>query len=356
MDSRLKKLADIFTDYSIKINKGDRIELRFGVEAKDLALEVYKNILKKGALPVLNPVVPGFAYEFFKLATDEQLTVNPIIAEFEAKNVQGNIMLGAQQNTRELSTIAPEKMTLKRKTTSHISDIIVDRDNWVIFEYPTAALAQDADMSLSEFEDFVFDACLVDWEAEEKRQLKLKKILDEGKEIRIVGENTDLTFSIEGRQSITCCGKRNMPDGEVFIAPVEDTTEGFIHYSFPAIYGGREVHGIKLKFEKGKVVEATADKNEEFLKEMIGMDKGASFLGECGIATNEGITRHVKQILFDEKIAFTVHLALGRAYKEGGGKNESALHWDMIKDLRQGGKIIIDGEIIQEDGKWLIDL
>ena len=356
MDERIQKLADILTNYSIKIEKGDYIVIKYGYEAKELALACFKNVLRKGGIPVTHCIVDDFSYPYFNLATDEQLTTPPLGLELEAEKVSGWISLYAETNTRELNSIDPEKVAKRRKAIMPIQDKIIDKDNWVLFEWPTRALAQDADMSKEEFENFVFDACLVDWEAESKRQDALKKVMDEGKEVHIMGKDTDLKFSIDGRQGIKCCGKRNMPDGEVFIAPVEDTTEGYISYDFPAIYGGREVSGVKLKFEKGKVVEASAEKNEAYLKEMLDMDEGAKYLGEWGFATNFNIQRHVKQILFDEKIGGTIHLALGRAYKEGGGRNDSALHWDMIKDLREHGKVVVDGKTIMENGTFLIDL
>lgn len=351
-DPRIKKLADILVNYSIKVKKGNYIQINFEIGAKALALEVYKMILKKGAFPIANPIVPGFGYNYYKYASDEQLNAFPKLAMFEAKMADGLISIGAEYNTKEFTTIDPKKMALRRKITYPISQINLKKNNWVGCEFPTNALAQDAEMSLEEMEDFVFDACIQDWKKEEERQEKLKKILDKGKQVRIVAPDTDITFSIKGRQGIKCCGKRNMPDGEVFIAPVEDSTEGYIKYTFPAIYSGREVSGVFLRFHKGKVVEAKAEKGEEFLKEMIATDKGSDKLGEFGVGVNYGIKKFIKQILFDEKIGGTVHLALGMAYKEGGGKNESALHWDMIKDLKNGGKIIIDGKTIQENGKF----
>ena len=172
--------------------------------------------------------------------------------------------------------------------------------------------------------------------------------------MQIVGENTDIKFRIKGRQGIKCDGHRNMPDGEVFIAPVETSTSGYIQYSFPAIKNGVAVPDVRLEFKNGKVIKASASKNEEYLRQMIKTDKGACMLGEFGIGLNPEIKKFISNILFDEKINGTIHLALGMAYKEGNGKNKSALHWDMIKDLRTNGKIIIDGKVIQKDGKFLI--
>jgi aminopeptidase len=209
-------------------------------------------------------------------------------------------------------------------------------------------------MSLEEFEDFAFDAMLIDYKKLSKQEEKIKKILDKGSKVRIIGKDTDISFSIKGRVGVKCAGERNIPDGEVMTAPVEKSTEGHIAYSYPAIYGGKEVSGVKLWFKKGKVVKATAEKNEKYLHAMLKTDKGASYLGELGIGMNYGIKRFIKQILFDEKIGGTIHLALGSAYKECKGTNESALHWDMILDLKKGGKLIVDGKVIQKNGKLLI--
>ncbi|MBR9691724.1 aminopeptidase [Candidatus Woesearchaeota archaeon] len=355
-DPRVKRLAEILVNYSIKIKKRSVINLSFGVDAKELALEVYKLILKKGAYPIVNPSVQGFAYAYYKNASKEQLNRFPKLAMYEAKMADGEIHIGADYNTREFTKIDPKKIALRRKITQKISDINIKKNNWVVCKFPTNSLAQDSEMSLEEFEDFVYDACLQDWEKESKKQEKLKRILDKGKRVRITADDTDLSFSIAGRQGIKCSGTRNMPDGEVFIAPVEDSTEGYIKYTYPAMYGGREVGGIYLRFHKGKVVEAKAEKGEGFLKQMIKTDAGAVKLGEFGIGVNYNIKQFIKQILFDEKIGGTVHLALGMAYPEGGGKNKSAIHWDMIKDLRKGGKLFIDGKLIQKDGQFTFKL
>ena len=272
---------------------------------------------------------------------------------YEAKYTDAFFTIGAPSNTRELTSVDPKKIAFRSKLTDPISEEILKK-RWVIFYYPTNAQAQEADMSLDEFEDFVYSASIQDWGKIAKSEDKLKKILDKGKEVRILGKNTDLKFSITGREGVKGDGKNNMPCGEVFIAPEEKSTEGYIEFSFSAIRSGREVNGIKLKFKNGKVTEATATKGEKYLKECLEMDAGAKYLGEFGIGFNQNIQRFVKNILFDEKIAGTIHLALGRAYEEGGGKNESALHWDMIKDLREEGKIIIDGKVVQEKGKFLV--
>lgn len=352
-DPRVTKLASILVHHSVRVKKGELIVINSSSEAAPLALECYKLILKAGGIPSVNFSMPRFAYTYYKYAKPHQLNCFPKVAKFEAENLKGMINIGAPFNTKEFSNIDPKKIVLRRRVTNPISEIILNK-KWVGCDYPTNALAQDADMSLEEFEDFLFNATNIDWNKESKKQDKIKAVLDKGKRVRILADDTDLTFSIKGRTAIKCYGEHNMPDGEVFLAPVEKTTEGFIHYSFPVIYNGREVSGVTLKFKKGKVVDAKALKNEKFLKAMINTDKGSKYLGEFGIGMNPNITKFIKNILFDEKILGSVHLALGRAYKEGGGVNQSALHWDMIKDLRNGGRVYIDDKLMHKNGRWLV--
>ncbi len=352
MDQRIKKLAGILVNYSIKVKKGSRIGLTGGIKASPLLLACYELILKKGAFPVTQVGIPGTSYLYYKNATKEQLTTFPKIAWYEAKNLDGHISIGGPTNTKELTNVDPEKVGLRRKIVKKVSDFIHDQDNWVICEYPTPALAQDAEMSVQEFEDFFFKAVLRDWKKEKKKQQKLKRLLNKTKQVRIVAPGTDLNFSILGKKAKECCGERNMPDGEVFTEPVKNSVNGKIAYSFPAIYGGREVDGIKLEFKKGKVVKAEASKNGKFLKQIITTDPGAKYVGEFGIGLNYGITKFIKEILFDEKIGGTIHLALGKAYPETGGENDSAIHWDMICDLRKKGKLYFDDKIVQEKGKF----
>lgn len=355
-DPRIQKLARILVNYSITVKKGSVIKINYGIDAKELALECYKLIIKKGAIPSPKAIVPGFGYFYYKLASDNLLKKVPLVSKFEAEKTDGWISIGAEYNSKEFTHIDPKKIALRSKITKPISDIVMKRDNWVMCEFPTHAMAQDAEMSLSELEDFVYSATNIDWKKESIKQDKIKKILDKGSHVRIKSQNTDIRFSIKGRLGIKSDGKRNMPSGEVFIAPDENSTQGHIKYDFPAIYSGKEVTGVKLEFTKGKVTKATAEKGEDFLKEMIATDKGSCKLGEFGIGLNFGIKKHIKNILFDEKIGGTIHLALGMAYKKGGGRNESAVHWDMIKDLRHGGDIYVDDKLIQKNGKFLFKL
>jgi aminopeptidase len=226
---------------------------------------------------------------------------------------------------------------------------------WVGCQYPTPSLAQEAGLSLQEFEDFLYGACLLDWDAERERMSRYAQHFDDAEEVRLVGAGTDIRIGVAGRPALVDAGGANMPGGEFFLSPVEDSAEGEIVFGeFPAVYNGREVAGIALRFEAGRVVEASATANEEFLLEMLDLDEGARGLGELGIGCNPGITRYMNNTLFDEKMDGTAHLALGNGLPEVGGTNVSQLHWDIVKDLRQGGRIELDGQVVQEDGRWLV--
>ena len=352
---RTKRLADILVNYSLTIKKDDIIIIQCDKASIPLAQECYRLILERGAFPRVKFSLPGQQYIYFNHAKNNHLTNMSKLDLEEMKKSAGIIMIKSSDNTKELTNIDPKKVALKRKANHPIHKIRWKKDNWVIVGYPSNGQAQDAGMSLEEFEDFVFGATNIDWKKGRKIETKVKKILDSGKQVRIVGKETDITFSIKGMKSIKSEGKRNVPDGEVYTCPIPKTVNGHIFYDYPAIYGGKEVTNVRLWFKNGKVVKATADNNQDYLKEMITMDKGASYLGELGIGTNPGIHKFIKSILFDEKIEYSIHLALGNSFPEcGKGGNESALHWDMIKDLKKGGAIYIDGKCIQKNGKWLI--
>lgn len=354
-DLRIRKLASILVRHSLKVRKGETVVISSSSElAKPLVLEVFKEVLKAGGHPAVNIGFEETQSIFYTHATDAQLGNFPKARMYEAKNAQCFVNIRASVNKKALSNVDPAKISVRSKALRPIQEEIVGRKRWILCNFPTNSLAQEADMSLEEYEDFLYNATNIDWMKVKQKEEKLKRALDTAKEVRIVGKDTDLKLSVKGRKALLCFGERNMPDGEVFMSPVENSAEGHIYYDMPAIYQGREVTGIRLKFSKGKVVEATADKNEGFLLAMLATDKGARYLGELGIGVNYGIKNCSKDILFDEKIGGTVHLALGRSYPEAGGKNMSAIHWDLIKDLRKDGAIYLDGRAIQRNGKFLI--
>ena len=262
------------------------------------------------------------------------------------------ISLRAPENLKMLSSVDPAKQVLAQKARRPFLDVVLQK-RWVLCELPTPALAQEAGMSIEEFEDFSFGAVSVDWPAMRAELQRRKAQFEAGREVRIVGRDTDLRLGIAGRTWIPDDGKHNMPGGEIFTGPIEDSVEGEIAYDFPAVYGGREVDGVRLRFKAGRVVDASARAGEDYLIKMLDADEGARRLGELGIGTNYGIQRFSKSVLFDEKIGGTIHLAVGRSYEETGGTNESAVHWDMVKDLRTDGEIQIDGQVVQRNGRFL---
>jgi len=230
---------------------------------------------------------------------------------------------------------------------------------WTGLPYPISAEAQEASMALQEYEDFVYSSCLVDkedpvaeWKKVRQQQQKICDFLNQANEIHIVGEDTNLTFNVKGRKWINCSGKENMPDGEVFTGPVENSTNGTIRFTYPGIISGREVEDIKLSFKDGRVTQASAAKGDDFLQQTLKIE-GADRLGETAIGTNYGITRFTKSMLFDEKMGGTIHMALGNAYPESGGKNQSAIHWDILKDMKKDGEIYADNKLFYKNGKFL---
>ena len=353
-DTRVQKLADILVNYSTKVKPGDHVVIRSTPLARPLIEEVYRLVVRNGARPILQLSFESLADLYYEEASDEQLDFLSPISKYIVENADVMMNIAAPENTRELTGADPAKMRRAGVASRPLQEHIMGGGvRWVVCNYPTPALAQEANMSISAYADFVFHATNIDWQAASDMMHRIKERFDSADEVRIVGPQTDLTFSIKERPGIACDGRFNMPDGEVFYGPVEDSVEGTIYYELPAIYMGREVNGVRLTFNDGKVVDASASSGEELLHQLLDSDEGARRLGEFGIGCNYGITQYTKDILFDEKIGGTVHLALGNAYPESGGVNKSAIHWDMVKDLRQGGELYLDGELVQKNGKFL---
>jgi aminopeptidase len=288
--------------------------------------------------------------------TPEELigTIAPIEAQAR-RDLDAWMMIQAPENTRAGAMLSPPRRVALRKAYVEFDDRRLHSGfPWVGCLYPTPAYAQEAGMTLAEFEDFVYGACLLDWDAERERMSRYAERFDAAETVRIVGAGTDLTLSIAGRDGLVDDAHLNMPGGEFFYSPVEDSAEGVVEFSeFPASYQGNVCEGVRLRFEGGKVVDASAAENEEFLFAVLGTDEGARRLGELGIGCNPGIQRHTRNTLLDEKIDGTVHLAIGAGLAFVGGLNRSAIHWDMVKELRNGGRIELDGEVVQENGVWL---
>lgn len=358
-DERLGKLAELLVRYSIYAQKGEVISVEGGLECAPLAELVYEGLLKAGAYPYLR-LTPASAEElFYSHGQAHHFEKVPPLLTAIARGLDGSIRISAAPNTRALSRVDPARQARYSKAIRPVREIILKK-KWSLTLFPTQAYAQDAEMSLGDYEDFVFAATLCDqpnpmaaWKKQAQQQARLARRLNRARSIRIVGPDTDLTLAVKGRTFVSSCGHHNMPCGEVFTGPIEDSAEGHIRYDFPVCHAGREITDVRLVFHKGRVVEASASKNADFLAAMLDMDRGARYLGELGIGTNYGIQQFTRNILFDEKIGGTVHLAVGQSYEETGGRNQSALHWDMIKDLRRGGALYADGELLQKNGKFI---
>ena len=356
IDPRVKKQAKILVDYSLKVKKGENVIVTGDFAAKPLMLEIHKLLIKRGTAEVrLHFDSYEFAESYFKNAADSQIKSFPKVADYEMKQMDCYIGISSSTNTRGLTGVDTDKITARARVTRPITNYQVENTRWVVTRFPTEAQAQEADMSLSNYEDFVFSAINeVDWKKKFEEQEKLRKLIDRTREVHIIGVGTDLKLGISGRKAENASGKYNMPDGEVFTSVVEDQANGYIAYTYPALYLGREYHDIRLEFKDGKVIKANASKGERDLNKILDMDRGARFIGELGIGNNYKIKRFTKDILFDEKIGGSIHLALGKGYKETLSKNKSALHWDMIKDLRDGGELWFDDKLVQKNGKWLL--
>jgi len=350
MDQRILEHAKILVNYSTKVRKGDNVLIQISDYGRDLATEIYKEASRLGASPLIVTAPTEAVRGYYELTPEEYLQVFPKHYYELIKASDVIISISSDENRRYLSSIDPRKISARSLTVKKISDERLKK-TWCVTQYPTPAYAQEAEMSLKEYEDFVYSAMLLNWNKEAEKMSQLKRVMDKADQVQIVGEKTDLTMFIKGRTAIVGDGTHNMPDGEVFTAPLENSADGKIFFDLPAIRYGKEVQDIKLTFEKGEIADYSASKNEDLLRAMINTDEGSRRLGELGIGTNRGITKFTKNILFDEKMAETIHLAIGMAYKECGGTNESAVHWDMIKTMKHG-QIIMDGKIIQKDGKF----
>jgi aminopeptidase len=364
-DPRIEKYAEVLLKYCIKLKKDQLLSIRGTPLATPLIKELYRQALLMGAHPYTRIIVEGLMEIYFKHSSEKQLKFITPLQKYEVEKTDALVSIMSSFNTKELSNIDPKKQAIAQKSAAPLMKKFMTRAAkkeffWVGCLYPTAAAAQDAGMSLSDYENFVFAACRLDrkdpvaeWKKLSKYNARLIRYLSRRKEIRIVAPDTDLTYNVAGRKWINCDGDNNFPDGEVFTAPHEKSANGHIRFTFPAVYQGREVEDVRIEFKNGKAVKATAARGENYLNTMLDMDRGARYVGELAIGTNFGIREFTRNILFDEKIGGTVHMALGKAYPDSGGKNESGLHWDMICDMRKDGKLYADGELFFKNGKFL---
>jgi aminopeptidase len=365
-DIRIERWAHTIIHYCLYLKAGDILAINAAHTALPLVEAVYCEALHVGAHPVTQWQVESLTEILLKEGNDDQLTWTSPIAQILAEKATANLNIISNENPRSFNNIDPARAAKNRLAVRQLATTRRQREQagefrWCLTLYPTNGYAQDANMSLKEFEEFVFETCFLNdsdpiarWKELSARQQHLVDWLVGHEKVHIVGEGTDLTLSIKDRIFINSDGKRNFPSGEFFTGPVENSANGVIQYDIPSTYDGRAVEGIRLVFKNGKVVEASARQGQDYLLEMLDLDEGARYLGEFAFGNNMGVTRGTKNILFDEKMGGTVHLALGSSYPETGGLNQSALHWDMVCDLRRSGEVWVDDTLFLKDGKILV--
>jgi aminopeptidase len=364
VDQRIEKLAQLSVHYSVNLKSREKVLIQGTEQALLLINELYKECLLSDAYPTVMPNL-DVQYTFYKYAKEHQLKFVSPLEKFVLENIDVNIRIFCEPSPKGLSNIDPSRIRMRSASGKELAGIFYKRVaegklRWTGLPYPIDAQAQEAAMSIEEYEDFVYSSCLVDredpvaeWKKVHHQQQRICDFLNQASEIHIIGEDTDLTFNVKDRKWINCSGKENMPDGEVFTGPIENSVNGTIRFTFPGIVSGREVEDIKLSFKDGKVVKASAAKGDELLQQLLKVE-GTERVGETAIGTNYGITKFTKNMLFDEKMGGTVHMALGNSYPESGGKNESAIHWDLLKDMKKDGEICADDKLFYKNGKFLI--
>jgi len=359
-NERDRSYADLLLDTCIAVEPGWQVLVLGTPHGRPLLEEIGAGLGRRGAYAIFQLTFTGQIgasdRSWLREASPDLIAKPSALQAHLLEQCDAIMVVDAPENTRDGSSVDAERLAAARAAYFPAMKRLISHEvPWVGCQYPTPALAQDAGMSTEEFAEFLYGACLLDWGAERERMQRYADRFDAADEVRIVGDRTDLKLSIAGRRMEVDAGGANMPGGEFFCSPVEDSAEGEIVYAeFPAVFGGREMTGVRLRFEGGRVVDASAETHEDFLIETLDTDEGSRRLGELGIGCNPGITRYMKNTLFDEKIDGTVHLAVGFGFPNLGGKNESSLHWDIVKDLRDGGRIELDGEVVQENGAWKI--
>ncbi len=355
-DSRVEAYARLLVERCVGVKPGWQVVINSTPLARELLEEVARNVARRGAYAFVRSAYATIDTAWVNEAPESLLGDLPPIERYLWDTVNAAMYIGAPENTRDGSDVSPERRSLIAKANEpRRKRMMLLELPWVVCQFPTPALAQDAGMTLGAYQDFLYGACLLDWDEEGRKMQRIADRFNRANLVRVIGADTDLSFSLAGRTGEVDDGHYNMPGGEVFYSPVEDSAEGTITFGeYPAVLGGYEVEGARLVFHAGRVVDATARVGEQLLIKLLDTDPGARVLGEFGIGCNPGIQRHMKSTLFDEKINGTVHFAVGQGFPHVGGTNQSALHWDMVKDLRPGGQILCDGEVVQENGVWRI--
>lgn len=371
-DLRVSKYAKILVEHSTRVKPGDRILLEGTTAAEPLLRELYIQILEKGGHPHLMMALPGtmpFSQDemYLTYANDSQLDFVPTFYKLAYEQFEGRVRIHSATNTKGTSNIDPAKIARRAKATGVITDAQFRRGateefKWCTTLYPTEAYAQDANMSLKEYEDFVFGAVhaneddpIAFWLKVKDKQQAAVDFMKGKSQVILRGPNVDLTLSVKGRTFMNSYGTHNMPDGEIYTGPVEESVNGWVKFTYPANYQGTSVEGAELTFSNGRVTTANASKNLDFLLKTLDSDERSRYLGEFAIGTNFDIQKFTGNILFDEKIGGSFHMALGNGYPETGSKNKSVIHWDMICDMRTDSEILVDGELFYKDGQFVFE-
>ena len=353
MDKRWQQLGDLLVNYSTAVQPGERVMIAMSeVETLPLAEAVYAAAVRAGALPQVQYLSERLRHALLEHGSDEQLAWVPEIEAYGMEWADIYIGLRGAYNLHMHSDVPAARLARNQTALGKVSTLRWEKTRWCLVRVPNAAFAFQAETDEEAITDMFFDACLLDWEAETRRWQQWAAVLNRGSHIRITGKETDLSFEVGGRTWIVGDGKINMPDGEIYTAPITATIDGQIYFEDPGVLGGRLMHDIRLRWERGRLVEADASTNADYLQSIVTTDAGASLIGEFAFGTNPHVTRFAKDILIDEKIGGTVHIALGRAYAESGGDNRSAIHWDIIKDIRREGAVYLDGRVVLEGGRF----
>lgn len=355
MDKRWQQLGDLLVEYATEVKPGERVMIAMSeVESLPLAEAVYTAAVRAGAYPQVQFLAERLRHALLKYGSDEQLRWVPEIEAYGMEWADVYIGLRGAYNLHMHSDIAAPRLSANQHAMGKVSTLRWEKTRWCVVRVPTPAFAFQAETDEETITDMFFDACLLDWAVESEKWRQWAAVLNQARAVRVVGQETDLTFSIAGRRWIVGDGKYNLPDGEIHTAPITATLDGQIYFEDPGVLGGRLMHDIRLRWQQGRLVEATASTNQDYLQSIVRTDEGASLIGEFAFGTNPYVDRFTKDILIDEKIGGTVHIALGRAYPESGGTNRSAIHWDIIKDIRRQGAVYLDGRLVLEGGKFSI--
>lgn len=365
MNNIYEKYAKLLVNYSLNIKEKNKLLIKSSYLAEPLIQEVYKEALKKGAYPEISIFIDQQEKIFFDNANIDQLNFIPKLYEYAVNNFDSILIIRAPFNLKELENIDPEKKLVSAEAQKSVRSTFLERSakeelEWALCEFPTNSSAQESKMSLNEYREFIFSACFLyeddpvkKWEELKNKQEKIIKLIKNKNIIKLKGKDIDLSYSVKGRIWINSCGDKNMPSGEIFTSPVENSVNGKIRFSYPGIFMGQEIEDISLEIKNGEVTSWNAKVGQKLLDKFFEIP-GTKHFGEAAIGTNYQITKFTKNILFDEKIGGTIHMALGASYPETGGKNQSAVHWDLIADMRNDSEIFADSELIYKNGKFVI--